>query len=126
MSATSTGRWGTACAPSTSTRAPASFAWRTISRTGVIVPIPFETWGKGAGLGGGGRGVDGPGRVATEDDPAPVRGADEAGGGRAGGLVGGRGLFPGRVDATVHVRRVAAGLGVYNGEGEPGTHGLWR
>ena len=40
----STGICGTAWAPSISTSAPASWARRTISATGLIVPRTFETW----------------------------------------------------------------------------------
>ena len=36
--------WGTACAPSTTTRAPRSWASRVISVTGLIVPRTLLTW----------------------------------------------------------------------------------
>ena len=48
---TSTGPCGTACAPSTSTSAPAAWALATISLTGLIVPMPFDTAVKATSLG---------------------------------------------------------------------------
>ena len=51
MAATSTGRCGTAWAPSTSTSAPASWALRVISSTGLIVPSVLDTWVKATSLG---------------------------------------------------------------------------
>src|ERR1039458_844410 len=38
------GRWGTACAPSTRTRAPAAWAISVIARIGFAVPSTLETW----------------------------------------------------------------------------------
>ena len=51
MASTSTGRCGTAWAPSIRTSAPASWARRVMSSTGLIVPSVFDTWANATSFG---------------------------------------------------------------------------